>query len=158
MREFSLKLAEEIQQFLRDDDWNFDEVDENGVITFGVRLKCKFQQAHVAIRVREDSYMVLATLPIKADEDTRPKVLDFLNRANYGMVHGNFEMDPRDGEVRFRTSQSCGDSEVLISQEIIKESIYLNLSMCERYGTPMVKVMMGFASPEEAIAEAEGEE
>lgn len=157
MQEYSLKIAEAIEQFLKEDDWNFEPVDENGLIQFGIRLKCKFQHANINVRVRQGSFMVLTILPVCADEESRPKVIDFINRANYGFIHGNFEMDPRDGEVRFRTSQNCGDDEILISSEIIKECIYLNLSMVERYGTPLMKVMMGAIEPEQAIEEAEGD-
>lgn len=156
MQDYSLKIAEAIEEFLKNDDWNFDATDENGIIRFGIKLRCKFQHADIRVRVRQDSYLVLTTLPVTADEDSRAKVLDFINRANYGFVHGNFEMDPRDGELRFRTSQNCG-RDILINSDIIKESIYLNLSMVERYGTPLMKVMMGVATPEEAIEEAEGD-
>jgi len=157
MQDYSLKIADAIEQFLKEDDWNFEPVDENGVIRFGIRLKCKFQHADIHVRIRQSGFMVLAVLPITADEESRPQVLDFINRANYGFIHGNFEMDPRDGEVRFRTSQNCGDDEVLVSSEIIRECIYLNLSMVERYGTPLMKVMMGALEPEEAIEQAEAD-
>ena len=44
MQDYSLKIAETIEDFLRADDWKFDEVDENGVNRFGVSLKCKFRR------------------------------------------------------------------------------------------------------------------
>lgn len=155
MQDYSLKIAETIEDFLRADDWKFDEVDENGVIRFGVSLKCKFRRCNVAIQVRNTCFMVLATLPLTADEESRPNVVEFLNRANYGLIRGGFEMDMSDGEVRYRTSQYCGDEEILISHEMVKDTLYVSLSMLERYGTPLLEVMMGNLDPAEAIEQAE---
>ena len=155
MQDYSLKIAETIEDFLRKDDWKFEETDENGIIRFGVSLKCKFRRCNVAIQVRNTCFMVLATLPLTADEESRPNVLEFMDRANYGLIRGGFEMDMSDGEIRYRTSQYCGDEDVLISHETVKDTLYVTLSMVERYGTALLEVMMGNLSPSEAIERSE---
>ena len=155
MKDYSLKIAEEIEQFLRDDDWNFDTADENGVIRFSVSLKCKFRKCRVMIQVRKNSYLVISVLPITADEETRAAVNEFITRANYGLILGNFEMDLSDGEVRYKCAQFCGEQDVLISPEIIRETLYVGLSMLERYGTPLLEVMMGLTAPADAVKKAE---
>lgn len=155
MQDYSLKIAETIEDFLRKDDWKFEETDENGIIRFGVSLKCKFRRCNVAIQVRNTCFMVLATLPLTADEESRPNVLEFMDRANYGLIRGGFEMDMSDGEIRYRTSQYCGDEDVLISHETVKDTLYVTLSMIERYGTALLEVMMGNLSPSEAIERSE---
>ncbi len=155
MKDYSLKIAEEIQEFLRADDWHFDEVDENGVIRFGCSLKCKFRRCSIHIQVRQNSYMILATYPITADEDSRTEVMEFITRANYGLVLGCFEMDLRDGEVRYRTSQFCGDENVLISHEMVKETLYVTISMLERYGTALLEVMLGSLSAKDGVERSE---
>lgn len=156
MKDYSLKIAEEIEQFLQQDDWKFDPVDEDGMIRFSVSLKCKFRKCRVTIQVRKNSYLVICTLPITADDETRTAAMEFITRANYGLILGNFEMDVNDGEVRYKCSQFCGDENVLISAEIIKETVYVGLSMLERYGTPLLEVMMGMSSAADAVKKAEG--
>lgn len=158
MREYSQKIAENIKQFLEDDDWNYRMDEENGVISTGMKLKCKFQRADVSIRIGTDTFMVLFILPVNAEESVRPKVLDFINRANYGLIRGGFEMDIRDGEVRFRTSHYCGKNIDMIDSEIIGDAVYLNYSMVERYGSELMAVMMGFMEPDEAIEKADNRE
>ncbi|MBR5372270.1 MAG: YbjN domain-containing protein [Oscillospiraceae bacterium] len=155
MRDYSLKIAEMVKQFLDDDDWRYKFDEENGVVNTGMKLNCKFQRADVSIRVNSDTFLVLFILPVNADEDIRPKVLDFINRANYGLIRGGFEMDVRDGEVRFRTSHYCGENCDMICADVIKDAIYLNYSMVERYGSELMAVMMGFMEPEEAIEKAD---
>ena len=157
MRDYSLKIAEEIEQFLRDDDWRFDPADENGMIRLSVSLKCKFSKCRVNIQVRKNSYLIVSSLPITADEASRPAVMEFLTRANYGLILGHFEMDLSDGEVRYKCAQYCGNENVLISGEIIKETLYVGLSMLERYGTPLLEVMMGITAPLDALKKAEGD-
>lgn len=155
MQEYSLKIASAIEDFLTTDDWKFDPADENGKIRFNVRLKCKFCNCSVCINVYKEAFIVLSALPLMADEESRGAVLDYLNRANYGMIHGSFEMNPGTGEIFFRVSQYCGNEDIMISEEIIRHAIYLNLTMIERYGNPMLNVMLGHSTPAEAIAEAE---
>lgn len=155
MRDYSLKIADVIQEFLRADKWNFDEVNEDGVIRFTCSLKCKFRRCSIQISVRKTSYMILAAFPITADEESRAAVAEFITRANYGLVLGCFEMDFADGEVRYRTSQYCGDEDVLISQEIVKETLYVTLSMLERYGTALLEVMLGTITAQEGVERSE---
>lgn len=155
MRDYSLKIADEIEQFLKADEWNFEPADEDGLIRFRVSLKCKFQKCNVTIQVRKNAYMILCTLPLTADEDSRERVMEFVTRANYGLILGCFEMDLSDGEVRYKTAQFCGDEDVLISHEIIKETLYVGLSMLERYGTALLEVMMGMTEPDDAIKKVE---
>ena len=155
--EFSRQIANDIETFLQLDDWHFDPVNENGQICFGVSLKCKLQSVDCEIRVRDDGFLMLSIVKIKADEDSRAAVAEYITRANYGMFYGGFEMDMRDGEVRFRTTCFAGNEDVMLSSEQIKHAIYLNLSMIKRYGNGLLTVMMGFQTPEEAIAQAEAD-
>jgi len=155
MREYSLKIAETVKQFLDTDEWNYDFDEENGVFHSGVKLKCKFQHAEIMIRTYNDAFTVLFVLPVKADAETRAKVTEFLMRANYGMIRGGFEMDLHDGEVRFRTAHYCGSDVDLVSCDAVRENIALNYQIVNRYGSELMAVMMGFMEPEEAIEKAE---
>ena len=64
-------------------------------------------------------------------------------------MFGCFEMDHRDGEVRFRLAVDCEDS--LPSREIVKNSIMRAASSCQKYGNAVVQVIMGVANGEEAF-------
>ena len=68
-------------------------------------------------------------------------------------MHGCFEMDYSDGEIRFRTSLFCDDT--IPTYEQIKYMFYGNILSIEKYGDALTKVMYGMASPQDAIEEAE---
>lgn len=148
---YSKAIANAIVDFLRDDDWHY-EFDENKeIIRCGVNIKCKLKSTRLIIDLREDKYLVFATISLSVDEENRAEMARLLNMINYTMVFGNFEMDESDGEVRFRFAVDCDDC--LPSREVVKDSILIPALMMEKYGDAIVKVLMGFATAKEAFAE-----
>ncbi len=152
---YSTEIAFAITDFLQKDDWRYKFDDEKEIIRMGVNLKNKMGSAQYFIDLRDDKYMVFLVLPVKADEESRPAVLDLLNRINYDMIFSNFEMDMKDGEVRIRMSVDC--EECLPSEQVVKRSIYIPAMMAEEYGNAVMKVMMGIMPPDLAYIEANRE-
>lgn len=90
-----------------------------------------------------------------ADEATRMMAMEFITRANYGTRIGNFELDADDGEIRYKVYVSTRDAESL-NRELVEEAIYIVVSMLNRYGDGLMKVLMGFAdSAKDEIAAIE---
>jgi hypothetical protein len=50
--------------------------------------------------------------PIKAPENKRLEAMEFITRANYGAIIGNFEMDISDGEITYKTSLDVEGAEL----------------------------------------------
>ena len=153
---YSAEIAHAITQFLDNDDWQYRPIDTDGRIEFGVSLQCKLYHADCMILVRKDGFLMHTDLNLRADDETsREAVAEFLSRVNAGFIHGNFECDMTTGLIRYRTSHFCGDNKIAITEEQIKHTIYLNLSMVERYGNGLIAVLLGYQTPEEAIAAIE---
>jgi hypothetical protein len=91
--------------------------------------------------------------PVNAPDDRRPAVAEFLTRANYGMLIGNFELDWMDGEIRFKTSIRVGGDGP--SPTLVKELVYTNVLMMDMYLPGILRVLCGDISPAEAIAAIE---
>lgn len=108
----------------------------------GVSLKCKLKSTRLLIDLREDKYLVYATVSLNADDDCRAEMARLINRINWSMVFGNFEMDERDGEIRFRLPVNC-DCEGMPSREVVRDSIVIPALMMQKYGDAIVKVLMG---------------
>jgi hypothetical protein len=49
-------------------------------------------------------FIFYSVMESKVPANKRQTVAEYLTRANYGLVLGNFEMDFSDGEVRYKTS------------------------------------------------------
>lgn len=80
---------------------------------------------------------------------------EFINRANYGLKLGNFELDFGDGEIRFKVHVMCKD--IVPSKSIVKRSIYCPATMFDRYGEGIVGIIFGVMSSKEAIEKCEGD-
>lgn len=57
---------------------------------------------------------------------------EFVCRANYGLVSGNFELDMRDGEIRFKRFAECEG--ITPTSEMVCNSIHCPAAMFKRYG------------------------
>ncbi len=150
------QIVDAVRDWLDDDDWHYDYDAERHVIRTGVSLDCKLRSARVFIPIREDcSYIVNIVSPINGDPKDIGEMLKYLTMANYGLTNGNFELDMRDGEIRYKTYVNCKDLESLPAQ-IIKDSILFGWVMVERYGNGIAALAMGFSDAETEIKKAEG--
>lgn len=105
------------------------------------------------ISMEEDSYNVYMVLNSKVEEEYYVAVGEFLHRANYGLKNGNFEMDYRDGEIRYKSFVYLEN--IVISEEVVEDSIFVGIAMLDRYGKGLLKIMLGESTPEECIEECE---
>ena len=151
----SAKITSYIKSFLDEDDWHYEYTpDASSKFKFTLTLDCKLQKVNYRILVRKYDYTVYATCPMSA-KDCLPQMAEFLTRANYGTANGNFEMDFRDGEIRYKCFVNC--DETVPGTQTIKESIYIPGTMFKRYGDGILAVIFGMKSPEQAVADCEAE-
>lgn len=150
--EYSNELANLVKKFLVDDDWHF-SFDENiGVFDFGLRVKSKIQKINYIVDVHEDEIVVYGMCPIGADHtdsNMMAQMAEFLCRANYGLKNGCFELDFRDGEIRYKSFIDCED--VMPSTEVIKNSIHCIAVMFKRYAPGIADIIFASCTAKEAI-------
>ena len=81
-------------------------------------------------------------------------VSEFITRANFGMIIGNFELDLSDGEVRYKTSVDLEG--VDIQSNMLRNLLYANVLTMDKYFTGLMRVIYGGITAQEAIQEIEG--
>jgi len=128
---------------------------KTGLILRGIPLDCKLKEFNCLIETTDYYCTAYAYIPLRADEDCRMKVAEFVTRANYGLRAGKFELDFEDGEVRYAISIDCDDRASLSDDLVMSTMLGTPYRMINRYGDALVAVMYGIKSPEEAIKEAE---
>lgn len=154
---YSKNIANAINTFLTNDDWHFTFDEEKGVFKFGLSLKGKIKKIDYLIRVRDDEYIVYAISPIGANnnnEKMMAAMAEFVCRANYGLKNGNFELDMRDGEIRFKCFVDC--DAITPTQEMVRNSIHCPAAMFNTYGDGIVGIIFGDLSAKEAVERCEG--
>ncbi|MCP2729201.1 YbjN domain-containing protein [Symplocastrum sp. BBK-W-15] len=91
--------------------------------------------------------------PISAPESKRLAIAEFITRANYGMMIGNFELDFSDGEIRYKTGIDVeGDK---LTSALINHLVYANLTMMDEYLPGIRAVIENNVFPQDAIAQIE---
>ena len=109
----------------------------------------------IFIIVRQDDYMVNVVLNSVVEEIYYKQVAEYLHRANYGLINGNFEFDFNDGEVRYKTYVNFAG--IQLSDDVISDSILIPVFMFEKYGKNLLRLMLSKANPKRLIEEVEKE-
>lgn len=139
--------------FLTEDDWKFNPHEDSNAVTFGFKGANGSWQCVMRAREKEQQVLFYSQAPINCPEELRPQMSEFLTRANYGMIIGNFEMDWSDGEIRYKTSVDIEGVERATA--IIKNLVYPNIQMMDRYLPGVLGLVYGNLSAEEAIKRVE---
>lgn len=82
-------------------------------------------------------------------EATRAAVAEFLTRANWGLMIGNFELDYGDGEVRYKTSLQLENRQ--LTPDLLRPLVFDNVVVMDKYLLGLERVMTGQQSPQAAI-------
>ena len=153
---YSKNIANAINEFLKNDDWHFSFDEERGVFRFKLTLKSKIKKIDYLIRVCDDEYIVYAISNVGVDENDETmmaSMAEFVCRANYGLKNGNFELDMRDGEIRFKCFVDC--EAITPTQEMVRNSIHCPAVMFDNYGDGIVGIIFGNLSAQEAVEQCE---
>ncbi|MFO0749815.1 MAG: YbjN domain-containing protein [Myxococcota bacterium] len=149
------RLLDATIDFLDADGWTY-EVESGGLASEGPRIHFRFHGANAQydcwIVCYEDTerICILSIFPLVVPEDKRMRVAEYLTRANFGILVGNFELDFRDGEVRMKTSADVED--IVVSHTFMKNLLVANLGTADRYFPGLGKVLYAGMEPADAIA------
>lgn len=148
------RILDAIERFLREDDWPYSLV--SGRTMFKTGFEGKNGQFTCYAQEREDQqqFVFYSIFPVRAPEGRLHEMAEFVTRANYGMIIGNFEMDYSDGEIRYKTSVDIEDIE--LPEPLVRHLIYANVLTMDKYFTGLMRVLYGGIEPAAAVEEVEG--
>lgn len=146
--------------FFKEDDWNFFQLEGEDIITM-IFSGNNGEWVCYAEAVEDDEdeegwFVFYSTCPVKASEEKRHEVAEYITRANYGIRFGNFELDFEDGAIQYKTSIKLREDE--LSRTIMENLVYINVYMMDKYLPGIMKVIYSDVSPAQAIAYIESEE
>lgn len=147
------KILDAAKEFFTDDNWQFEANHDRPILRLPFRGKngdwwCYAQE-------RNNQVLFYAVAPVKAAEDHRHAVSEFITRANYGMAIGNFELDFSDGEIRYKTSLDVDEGP--LTAALMKPLVYINCLMLDKYLPGLIEVAGG-ADPKAAVEKIENPE
>jgi hypothetical protein len=135
------------------DGWKFRRLPGHAALEMGVAGEKGTYRLVVVVDGDRSIVRFLTFLEGKVPETRRREVMEYLTRANYGLLLGNFEIDLGDGEIRFKVAADVED--VGFSYEQYQSMLYVSVAMMDRYYPGLQSVVKGSADAAAAIAEAE---
>jgi hypothetical protein len=148
-------IIDSLKRFFDEDDWTYSEMEIGDALHLGFSGTDGQWNCYAQAREEPRQAVFYSVLPIRVPEDRRLAVAEFITRANYGMILGNFELDLSDGEVRFKTSIDVEGHE--LEPTLVKHIVYANVSMMDRYMRGILAVAHSDADPGRIVTEIEGE-
>jgi hypothetical protein len=148
------QLFEAVVDYLTEDDWKFNVVKDDTALVLSFRGRAGSWQCFANVDEERQWFSFFSILPSNVPEDKRAAVAEFVTRANYGLVIGNFEMDFNDGEVRYKTSIDVEGGD--LTPKMIENLMQANLMTMDRYFPGLMGVLYGDRDPADAVAETEG--
>ena len=147
-------IYDAMENFFKTDDWPATKLENQPAMSMNFQGQNGRWSCYARVEEEKQIILFYSYCPVKAPEEKRPILADFLTRSNYGLYIGNFEMDYNDGEVRFKTSLDVEGDE--LSDALMKRIVYDNVGVMDKYLPGVMSVIYGGASPTEAIAKVEG--
>lgn len=148
-----MRIYSGMEAFFQRDNWKFTKVDDRPVIRLFYQGEITSWICYAQALEENEQFLFYAVCPLRAPQKTYPAMFEFLTRANYGMIIGNFEIDVLDGEIRHKVSIDLEDIDV--TDTLIRNAAYLSVSMMGKY-LPGIMLILAGKSAEEAIQHVEG--
>ena len=147
-------VIDAVRDFAESEGYNYEFNTEHEFLRLGFKVDCKLKHVDIVIAFHDFGYNVFAVSPITADADSIPEMMKYLSMANFGLINGNFEMNPSNGEIRYRCWVSTRKLESL-SVEAVDEEVSVAYGMIKRYGNGIAAIALGFSDAETEIEKAE---
>lgn len=147
------RIFNAVVDYLTEDDWKYTVLDGESTLMLTFRGRSGSWQCFGRADEEKECFSFYSVLPPHIAEDKRPAVAEFINRANYGLIVGNFEMDYRDGQVRYKTSVDIEGGE--LTPKMIENLIYANLMTMDDYFPGFMEVLYADKEPAGVIEDIE---
>jgi hypothetical protein len=148
------RILDGIGKFLEVDDWPYSLMEGRTVYKTGFEGKSGQFTCYAQERGDQDQFVFYSIFPVRAPVERTGEVAEFITRANYGMIIGNFELDYADGEIRYKTSVDVEEVEMV--DPLIRHLIYANVLTMDKYFPGLMRVLYAGIDPADAIEEVEG--
>jgi hypothetical protein len=146
-------LLDILTRFFKDDGWNFSQVEDATILRLGFQGKNGSWVCYAQAREEQQQFVFYSVCPLTTPESKEADMMEFLTRANYGLIIGNFELSLEDGEIRYKAGLDVEDAE--LTAPLIKPVVYANVLTMDRYLPGILAVISGNMTPDEAIARIE---
>ena len=147
------KIFDTVVAFLKKNEYYFSQIPNEPILRLDVWGKNGRWTCYAHAKEDQEQFIFYSIYPVNVPEYKLHEMAEFITRANYGLTIGNFELDFSDGEIRYKTSIDVeGDR---LSEALLKQLVYANLTIADRYLPGVMAVCFGDMPPAKAIMKVE---
>jgi hypothetical protein len=143
---------ETVLRFFQEDQWFTKKVEANLVRT-GYRGERGTWVCFASVEEAPPRFLFVSSMGLNIPRPSRPAVMEYITRVNWGLPIGNFEMNLENGEVRFKTSIEL--SEIRLTLPMVRSLVYINVHTMDHYFPGVVSILTCRISPIAALAKIE---
>jgi hypothetical protein len=146
-------IFDTVNQFFITDKWIVNQIEDKPVFTTLYSGENGSYRCYAEAWDKDETLIFYSYIGSKIPSKKIQAASEFINRANYGLILGNFEIDFSDGEIRYKTSVRMADGE--LTYKMIGKLIWSNLNIVDQYTPGIMSIIYGDTSPEDAINQIE---
>ena len=148
--ETDIAVYDALIDFFKAENWPFQTLPQQATLLFAFKGKNGQWNCYAKARKEQQQAIFYSVFSNHALDAKQNAIAEFITRANYGLILGNFELDYTDGEIRYKTSIDVeGDR---LSPALIHNLVYTNVLTMDQYLPGLMAVLEQGISPEQAIA------
>lgn len=156
------QLSDQVLAWFDEDGWSLDEAGDGH--TWVATVEGENGRWTTVLQLYDDRgvFAFYSVLPVSPSSSQLPTVLEYVARANSGLVTGNFEVDVDAAQVRYKTAIDLSDvppaalTDGVVTRALVSDLTYTNAATTDRYLPGLLQVVSGGATPAAAIAAVEG--
>jgi hypothetical protein len=153
-RSNGLRALKTVKKVLADVGWKPEATGIEGVLRIDFSTdNTPVADAIADVRIEYERFLYYLNFRDRAPPARRTQTMEFVTRANYDLVIGNFEFNLDDGSVRFKSSIDFTGTD--LGPALVRDAIRSATDVVELYADALVAVVRGQMSAVKALQEAE---
>lgn len=128
-------------------EFKYERHDEDLLIKSGLRGDDIPVEFLMYVRPENKVVQFISQLPFKISEDKRVEGALAVAIANYGLIHGSFDYDLSDGEIRFRLTSSYLAS--TLGEDLFEYMMMIGASTVDKYNDRFLMLSKGIITLEQ---------
>ena len=144
-----LRAVDAVRNILTRTELNPTEERRSDRVVFHVSLDGPADQGIAQLLVDAERFVVHFIFTGVVPAKRRSKVAEFITRANWGLIEGNFEMDFDSGALRYRVGIDFSATE--LTEPLVRNAILSGMNNIEPFADALQAVIDGSEEPSAAI-------
>ncbi len=148
-------MFDTVLKYLNDGDWNYAVHADRTIARFVVAGEAADFTCYIDAIEEKQVLLFFVVAPNRVPECKRLAAAEYIARANFGLLIGNFELDMDTGDVRYRAAIDVEGG--MLTGDMVDNLVFAALSTTNDYYGGLLSVVFADTSPADAIAAIEME-